>query len=371
MFVSHLKIEKLCLVKILGRGNKTQDNLLSVRELQADEVEHLESMGLGEIVDELAELHLAVRLPSHIYHVHDFVGAWTGDIRGRRSVVSDTVDETHQWVWGSLGSAASWHLHVLSQIKPWGKLAPIWQSGEVGRGGCTERPHRQSVNLSRPPVPEDVQWVEVRGLLRLMHILEIYICRDETACTWVSLHVWDKKQMLEWKRKKDGRENRANSWDATNHTRVTHGAGSRSWVQRVEPDSWLLYFTQHPLPHTFFYYPSACSLSLSLSLSPTHTHSHALALTGPPEAQLASVWWQRTAGLEAVGHREREKKPAASQTRQQEENFFIKRKRSHSSRGSQLPDVDNHCDILHHPVMLKRSLIKVIAANTSLSIWMN
>lgn len=50
-----------------------QHGLLRVRELQADEVEDFGSMGIGEILDKLAELHLAVRLPCHIYHVDDFV----------------------------------------------------------------------------------------------------------------------------------------------------------------------------------------------------------------------------------------------------------------------------------------------------------
>lgn len=53
--------------------NKMQHSLLSVRELQADEVEHLGSIQLGEILDKLAELHLAVRLPCHVYHISDFV----------------------------------------------------------------------------------------------------------------------------------------------------------------------------------------------------------------------------------------------------------------------------------------------------------
>lgn len=60
-----------------NRANRL--DLLSVRELQADEVEDLGSMRLGEILDKLAELHLAVRLPSHIYHVGDFVTTYTGD----------------------------------------------------------------------------------------------------------------------------------------------------------------------------------------------------------------------------------------------------------------------------------------------------
>lgn len=50
-----------------------QCSLLSVGELQADEVEHLGSMQLGKILDILAELHLAVCLPCHIYHINDFV----------------------------------------------------------------------------------------------------------------------------------------------------------------------------------------------------------------------------------------------------------------------------------------------------------
>lgn len=57
--------------------NKLQHSLLSVRELQADEVEDFGSMGFGEILDKLAELHLAVRLPRHVYHVDDFVATWT------------------------------------------------------------------------------------------------------------------------------------------------------------------------------------------------------------------------------------------------------------------------------------------------------
>ena len=118
-------------MKILGRGNKTQDNLLSVRELQADEVQHLESLGLGEILDELAELHLAVRLPSHIYHIDDFVGTWTGDIRGRGSVVSDSglgsVDETYQRPPG-----ISMCFHRSSPEVNW------HQYGRAGRGGGGE-----------------------------------------------------------------------------------------------------------------------------------------------------------------------------------------------------------------------------------------
>lgn len=36
-------------------------------------------MRFGEILDKLAELHLAVRLPRHIYHVDDFVATYMGE----------------------------------------------------------------------------------------------------------------------------------------------------------------------------------------------------------------------------------------------------------------------------------------------------
>lgn len=53
--------------------NEFQCVLLCVRELQTDEVEDFGSMGRGEILDKLAEFHLAVSLPCHIYHVDNFV----------------------------------------------------------------------------------------------------------------------------------------------------------------------------------------------------------------------------------------------------------------------------------------------------------
>lgn len=56
-----------------NRVNGLEHNLLGVRELQADEVEDLGSIRVGEILDKLAELHLAVCLPGHIYHIDDFV----------------------------------------------------------------------------------------------------------------------------------------------------------------------------------------------------------------------------------------------------------------------------------------------------------
>ena len=59
--------------------NRLEHSLLSVRELQADEVEDFGSMWVGVILDKLAELHLAVRLPCHIYHIDDFVATYMGD----------------------------------------------------------------------------------------------------------------------------------------------------------------------------------------------------------------------------------------------------------------------------------------------------
>lgn len=56
---------------------KWKHSLLCVRELQADEVENLGSMRTGKILDEVTELHLAVRLPRHIYHIYNFVATWT------------------------------------------------------------------------------------------------------------------------------------------------------------------------------------------------------------------------------------------------------------------------------------------------------
>lgn len=56
-----------------------QRSLLGVGELQADEVEDLWSVRRHEILDKLAELHLAVCLPRHVDHVDDFVAACVGD----------------------------------------------------------------------------------------------------------------------------------------------------------------------------------------------------------------------------------------------------------------------------------------------------
>lgn len=53
--------------------------LLGVGELQADEVEHLGPQRRREILDELAELHLAVCLPRHVDHVDDFVATYAGN----------------------------------------------------------------------------------------------------------------------------------------------------------------------------------------------------------------------------------------------------------------------------------------------------
>lgn len=46
-------------------------------------------MRRGEILDELAELHLAVRLPCHIYHIDDFVATYMGDKHHLVHITSD------------------------------------------------------------------------------------------------------------------------------------------------------------------------------------------------------------------------------------------------------------------------------------------
>ena len=58
---------------------RVQRGSLGVGELQADEVEHLRSMRSHEVLDKLAELHLAVRLPRHVDHVNDFAATCAGD----------------------------------------------------------------------------------------------------------------------------------------------------------------------------------------------------------------------------------------------------------------------------------------------------
>ena len=47
-----------------------------VGELQADEVQDFGPLVAGVILDELAELHLAVRLPRHVDHVDHLVAPW-------------------------------------------------------------------------------------------------------------------------------------------------------------------------------------------------------------------------------------------------------------------------------------------------------
>lgn len=64
---------------LANSANRLEHSLLCVRELQADQVEDLGSMWSGEILDKLAELHLAVRLPCHINHINDFVATYMGD----------------------------------------------------------------------------------------------------------------------------------------------------------------------------------------------------------------------------------------------------------------------------------------------------
>lgn len=69
----------------------------------------------------------------------------------------------------------------------------------------------------------------------------------------------EREQMQKKRRKENDTHTLTHtSCDATNHTRVTRGAGSRSGLQRVQRDSWLLY-SPHTPPTHLFYYPSACS----------------------------------------------------------------------------------------------------------------
>lgn len=48
------------------------------------------------------------------------------------------------------------------------------------------------------------------------------------------------KRGREKKKEKKPSRHTPNSWDATNHTGVTRGAGSQSGLQPVQQDSWLL-----------------------------------------------------------------------------------------------------------------------------------
>ncbi len=50
---------------------------------------------------------------------------------------------------------------------------------------------RQSVNLSRPAVPEEGEWEEVRGLLRLMSV-----CAWETLNTEANTYIDVRKQSV-------------------------------------------------------------------------------------------------------------------------------------------------------------------------------
>lgn len=59
---------------------------------------------------------------------------------------------------GLLASPCAFRHQALRET---GTNMAVW--GGVVQGGQV----RQSVNLSRPPVPEEEEWAEVRGLLRL------------------------------------------------------------------------------------------------------------------------------------------------------------------------------------------------------------
>lgn len=82
---------------LANSANRLEQSLLCVGELQADQVQDLGSMRSGEILDKLAELHLAVRLPGHIDHINDFVATYMGDryrlvrIKTRRRSSVDTL----------------------------------------------------------------------------------------------------------------------------------------------------------------------------------------------------------------------------------------------------------------------------------------
>lgn len=75
------------------------------------------------------------------------------------------------------------------------------------------------------------------------------------------------------KKEKKLRRHTPNSWDATNHTRVTRGAGSQTRLQPVQQDSWLLY-SPHTPPTHLFYYPSACSAAHTPTQTGAHMRTH-------------------------------------------------------------------------------------------------
>lgn len=75
----------------VSQQSEVQWSLLSVRELQADEVEDFGSMRSREILDKLPELHLAVRLPCYIDYVNDFVATYMGDKYWLVHITSDSV----------------------------------------------------------------------------------------------------------------------------------------------------------------------------------------------------------------------------------------------------------------------------------------
>lgn len=132
---------------------------------------------------------------------------------------------------GLLASPCAFRHQALRET---GTNMAVW--GGVVQGGQV----RQSVNLSRPPVPEEEEWAEVRGLLRLTAMwAKANTCIDvrKSVCigfVWCVYAYETENRCLKGKEKtSQSREYTANSWDATNHTRVTHGAGSGTGVQCV------------------------------------------------------------------------------------------------------------------------------------------
>lgn len=122
-------------------------------------------------------------------------------------------------------------------------------------------------NLSRTPVPEEGEWVEVRGRLCVWETLSLLgnTCKEVRKGV-VEPDVWENRQRLSWY-----------SWDATYKNKIKTRCRTEKAGGRIFPA---------PLPHTFFHFP--------------------IASLPPLTAQLASVWWRRTAGGKAVRHRLRQ-----------------------------------------------------------------
>ena len=71
---------------------------LGVGELQADEVQDFGPLVAGVILDELAELHLTVRLPRHVDHVDHLAAPW----KPARATIN-TINNTNTMVGNAKG----------------------------------------------------------------------------------------------------------------------------------------------------------------------------------------------------------------------------------------------------------------------------